>query len=332
LGLIYKVKVHPEGNPNFFDIHNTVAMRAFWCIIVVLVHVPAMYQNKVQDAVGSFGYIAVSFFFMTSAFGLAKGLQQKPNGIRSFWRRRLPKLLIPQILCNVFFALLFLILFHRAITLESILDIHEWIKWLLCCYFLFWLTKLIFKNEKARQIVPCLCIAGMSLLLYFLHRKAIITSTIWPTEIYGFVWGLLLAANYDRFQISGSRKWLRNVIVSCTASLLLGVLYLKFKPVAFFGDYCLKIVLGLAIVVFILILNSRISIGNKIISFLGNISFEIYLVHGAVFDLLSGLLGEISSGLFLFLSILVIIGIACILHLLSQIIIKRLFALRWFRG
>ena len=71
-GLIYKAKVYPEGNPNFFDINNTVAMRAFCCIIVVMVHIPAMYQNKLQDAVGSFGYIAVSFFFMTSVVSCYK--------------------------------------------------------------------------------------------------------------------------------------------------------------------------------------------------------------------------------------------------------------------
>ena len=280
---------------------------------------------------GSFGYIAVTFFFMTSAFGLGLGMQQKPKRIHSFWRSRLPKLLIPQILCNVFFALLFLCLFNSEISLGSILHIHEWIKWLLCCYFLFWLTNRIFKNEKARQIIPCVCVAVMSLLLYFLQQKAIITTTIWPTEIYGFVWGLLLAAHYDRFGAFGNKKWVLKVIISCCVALLLGVLYLKFKPVVFFGEYCLKIVLGLAIVAFILILNTRISIGNKIISFFGNISFEVYLVHGSVMTLLSELLGEISSGLFIFLSILVTIGIAYVLHLLSQLLLKQLLKLRWFR-
>ena len=64
--LLYKSRL-TEDTSHFFDLQNTAAMRGFWCIIVILVHIPAAYQNRLQDALGRFDYIGVTSFFMTSA-------------------------------------------------------------------------------------------------------------------------------------------------------------------------------------------------------------------------------------------------------------------------
>lgn len=65
-----------KGYISFFNLTNTTAMRGFWCIIVILVHIPAVYQNRIQDLMGSFAYIGVTFFFMTSAYGLKVGAKR----------------------------------------------------------------------------------------------------------------------------------------------------------------------------------------------------------------------------------------------------------------
>lgn len=46
--LIYKAKLTKDTS-HFFNLTNTTAMRGFWCIIVILVHIPAVYQNRIQD-------------------------------------------------------------------------------------------------------------------------------------------------------------------------------------------------------------------------------------------------------------------------------------------
>lgn len=83
-----------KDTSHFFNLTNTTAMRGFWCIIVILVHIPAVYQNRIQDLMGSFAYIGVTFFFMTSAYGLKVGAKKNPDSTKVFWRRRLPKLLM----------------------------------------------------------------------------------------------------------------------------------------------------------------------------------------------------------------------------------------------
>ena len=62
---------------SFFDIETTNCMRGFWSLIVLIVHVPSLYHNTIQDVLGSFAYIGVSFFFMTSSYGLTVAVQKK---------------------------------------------------------------------------------------------------------------------------------------------------------------------------------------------------------------------------------------------------------------
>ena len=61
---LWGLKKDPNKD-SFMSMEDTSFLRGFWCIIVVLVHVPAAYQNTIQDAMGSFAYIGVTFFFMT---------------------------------------------------------------------------------------------------------------------------------------------------------------------------------------------------------------------------------------------------------------------------
>jgi hypothetical protein len=108
----------------------------------------------------------------------------------------------------------------------------------------------------------------------------------------------------------------------CVIAGVLGVSCLKFKPVIFFGDYLLKILLGISITAFMLAMNVHIKIGNKVSRFLGNISYEIYLLHGIVFGLIGYMIPQINSGMFIVLGIVITIGISVIVHGMSKAILK----------
>jgi peptidoglycan/LPS O-acetylase OafA/YrhL len=98
--IIINASLQPDSE-HFFDKDNCNSLRGFWSLIVMLVHIPVAYQNRIQDMIGSFAYIGVTFFFMASAYGLKLNAAQNPNGINRFWTRRLPKLIIPCILVNI---------------------------------------------------------------------------------------------------------------------------------------------------------------------------------------------------------------------------------------
>ncbi len=136
IALLYKAE-YATGSTHLFNKQNSTAMRGFWCLIVILVHIPAAYQNRIQDMIGSFAYIGVTFFFMTSAYGLKLGIKNNPESIRHFWRKRLPKLLVPMFLVNMI-AILFGFMENTSVSPWILIKVNGWVWWLLVCYVIFW--------------------------------------------------------------------------------------------------------------------------------------------------------------------------------------------------
>lgn len=324
--LMAGAKYHPHGNDGFFDQRNSKAMRGFWCLIVILVHVPQSYQNAIQDMIGSFAYIGVTFFFMTSAYGLSVGAHNKPQQISHFWEARLPKLILPNWVANVVFALVFSILFGSGINISRLVAINGWIKWLLGCYLAFWIGHYFHWKEKLRNPIVCVLVFILSISFYCMQLSGIVTSTTWCPESFGFIWGILLFAHYDNIKKFFLRKWFAKACSFCLLSLILGISYLLFKPVVFWGNYVLKIVLGLSILSFILTLNGKIGLGNQVSCFLGDISFEIYLLHGYAFKLIAAAFPGISSGFFILASILLTVLLSMIIHKICNVLLSALYS------
>ncbi len=97
---------------------------------------------------------------------------------------------------------------------------------------------------------------------------------------------------------------------------------MKLKPMIFFGDYILKILLGVLIIAFMLVVNSHVAIGNKVSLFLGRITYEVYLLHGIVFGAIVFFTPKISSGVFIGLSIVITVGVAGAVRVLAIRIVK----------
>ncbi len=105
---------------------------------------------------------------------------------------------------------------------------------------------------------------------------------------------------------------------------LFGVTYLRFKQIFFFGNYLLKIVLGIVLLLFMLHLMTRIKIGNKLSAFVGAISFEVFLLHGKAFDIVEMINIEMSSGLFIVFSVLITLVLAFAVHEISKRLVVRI--------
>ena len=137
---------YSQQDNRFFDKENTNAMRGFWSLIIILVHIPSVYQNQIQDMLGSFAYIGVTFFFMTSAYGLKMSLRNSQNKLR-FWRRRLIKILVPCITTNIVSIIVLNIIEEKA-SLSDVVHINDWVKWLLVCYGIFEIVNIVVPKEK----------------------------------------------------------------------------------------------------------------------------------------------------------------------------------------
>lgn len=285
---LWGVRYDSDKN-SFMSIEDTTFLRGFWCIIVVLVHVPAAYQNRIQDMIGSFAFIGVTFFFMTSAYGLKYVVAHKENYLRGFWIKRLPAILVPVLLSNVVIAAMKM-LQGNHVSILSFFYVNDWVKVLLFFYLVFWIVYYVTDKMKIRggywkDVLICLVVIAYSLICQLSSQR--ITWGRAPESL-GFVYGILAANCIDQLkEWTGSPQWVKKSVLLFLLGGITGVAYLKFKPVEFFGSYCLKVALGVVLLLLILQLTRRMRIGNKVMAFLGGISYEVYLLHGAVFTLLA---------------------------------------------
>lgn len=310
-----------NDSSHFFDINNTKALRGLFSLVIILVHIPPMYQNTIQDMIGSFAYIGVTFFFMTSAFGLEKSMSRTAGRLEHFWRHRLVKLLVPCFLVNILWMFKQFLESHE-IYLIKLFEINPWTKWLLVCYVFYYCFKRITCSSRYANVAICILVILFSVGIYCLKVQGVINNTTWCTEIYGFIWGLLLAGNHSFFANIKGKKWWVMAILSFLSAGILGILYLKMKFVFLLGDYILKIILGFSILFWMLIVNVKIKFANKIGCFLGSISYEIYLIHGFVIQCL--LECKCSSWVFILIVMLITIAISSIINRLAVVIMKHL--------
>lgn len=309
---------------SFMTIDDTTFLRGFWCIIVVLVHVPAEYQNRIQDMLGSFAYIGVTFFFMTSAYGLKWSMDHKSGYMDRFWLRRLPPILIPAIIANAF-EVSMKALNGNELSPLSYVNINGWVKVLLLYYLIFWLVYKILpmwiRGKKWQDAVMCLIVVSFSLIDYFTDFKITLK---WTVEPLGFAYGILAAKYAGKIREAIGKNWLAKSICLMLLAGATGVAYLKFKPVHVWGDYLLKIVLGIAITAFMYELITKLKVGNKANAFLGRISYEVYILHRGVFALMIAVFGyTMDSGLFVVASVAVTLILAILLKKLCEPLIKR---------
>lgn len=316
--LLAGAKFRPDG-AHFFDRENSGAMRGFWCLIVVLVHVPAGYQNRLQDMIGSFAYVGVTFFFLTSAYGLRLAAEKRPESIRYFWRHRLPKLLVPCVLANAVRMAAYAAGGSR-VSPWMLVRIGGWVRWLLVCYLIFWLCYR-FLSEKYRDWAVCGLAAVFSLAVYGMKPD----TTTWCPEVLGFAWGILLGRWKNRFTGWTDKGWLAKNAGLCLLAGILGVGYLMGKGIPFWGDYVLKIVLGVAILGFVLGLNTKISMGNRVSRLLGTISYEVFLLHDVSFFVLEKAFPGLNSGVFILMSLLVTAALSLAVQRISARILDILF-------
>lgn len=295
----------------FFDKQDTLFLKGFWSIIIILVHIPIEYQNKIQDIIGSFAYVGVTFFFIASAFGLKYNTDNKKNYLNDFFNKRVIKLIFPMLIVNLLLIILNILIFKTySFNIDNF--INAWVIRLVVAYIIFWLFhEKIFKQDNKKADL----LTSLVVLLYSLLGCIPFLNNIfrWNVEILGFVFGIYL---YNNRNIVKSNK--KNIFFAIIISIIISLFYIKLKNIPFLGNYILRIVLTFALNYVSFQLIKEFRYGNKINNFIGTISFETYLCHPGLIFIIKELFPNMNSGMFIVVIIAISILFSFITHTLFQ--------------
>ena len=323
------------------------AIQGFSAVAIILHHLS---QDLMKDA-GPFeflsgcGVLFVGIFFFFSGFGLYTSLKTKKDYLKGFLRKRLITILIPFYSCIAVFTIASCICGtkYKALALLkvlsgwSLINNHMWyIVEIAILYLAFFLIYKLIRNRTAATVVMSvfvLAMMGGSLLLC--HGKDMscaywFMGEWWYNASLLFIVGILVSKHQD-----GLRKIARKAYVVLLP--LFGILTAVFGWITkrFLEKYsywseipgkdpryldklrCLSVQVPfiLCFVLFVLLVMMKVRFGNPVLTFLGAISLELYLIHNLFLKgLRDGTIFRVSSpSMYILLTILMSIGAATVI-------------------
>ncbi|MBQ4565412.1 MAG: acyltransferase [Oscillospiraceae bacterium] len=296
-------------NADGFSKDRTEALRGLLAVCVLLSHMTSCVDYQLPLVRFSiFAPVGVACFFFLSGFSLAKSATGKVGYFRSFLRKRLSKILLPYL---VFLALYFLI--SVLILGDQVSKIYSSFRngdpvshsWYVTAIIFFYLAfYAVFRSVDPHNRKAVLIRIGFYSAVTFLYIMVTAVVLDLPDFWYKTCPMMIIGLGFGFFEdavFSFLKK--RYFLLLLLMLLCSGVAY--FIPSIwslFLSAYSINIwllndiLMGFFISLLLLLLLFKINFLNKVTGFLGKISFEIYLFHGLVMEVL--LKFGLSSGRF----------------------------------
>lgn len=222
------------------------------------------------------GGIGVAIFLFCSGYGLTKSYQK--SGLQDFWKKKLLNIWLPfaivEIVSGVILRRNILDIFLDLIFMKRLNPLGWYMQYLVVCYLLFWLGMKFIKNNKVRLSI-WLSIAIISFFIF---------SNLRAEQAFSFFLGITVA-NIDvvllckRFE---KKKFL--TVGFLLEGLFVFLLVLKQMPMIRAQHHyfisAINLVMKLSCALGLMLITMYLHPVKKVISWIGSISYSLYLVHG----------------------------------------------------
>lgn len=326
-----------------FSLQTSKAVQGFAAIAIIIHHL----SQELEDMAGplaffrDLGVIFVGIFFFFSGFGLYTSLKTKENYLKGFLKKRLPAVLIPFYSCNLLYVISACITGARFKGSEiwavlsgwTLLNSHMWyIVEIVILYLAFFAIYRLIRNRTAATVVMGVFVAAMmagSLMLCHGEDYSCrywFMGEWWYNASFLFVIGIIFSKHSEGLRKIARKAYGFLLVLFGVLTVVFGLLtkhaletwsYWSEIP----GDdpayldklRCLSVQLPwiIAFVCFFLLVMMKVRFGNAILSFLGSISLELYLIHNLF---LTGFYGDIarisSASMYIALTVLCSVGLA----------------------
>lgn len=277
-----------------FSKQATVPLRGLLAIGIVLHHLSLRLVEASPDChwiwlqFSFWGAPIVAVFFFLSGYGLMVSLITKGQKyLDGFLKKRLFKIVLPLVLCSIVFE-------ATSITLwgGQIADFRKDWPFLPNCwfcvtiiiyYFAFYITALLFKSSPIKVAYSMWLFSFVYVFLF----KVMDFCNWWYQMVLSINIGMTLAY-YETAIRNVLYKYKRIIVLLLFLLTFLSVYWASCSKTDNFpvGMMVLSLVVGLLIYSSLCLRPIK---SNRLLTFFGRYSFEIYLIHGAVISVLFGM-------------------------------------------
>ncbi len=283
-GLVCLFYKENSAKESALPIGTTQILRAVACILIVFGHCTSIDRSSILVNL-NFGWYCVAVFMFISGWGIAISYKKKKNYLQNFWNSRLIKIFVPFLSLHVLYGIVKNIYGIRYTVRDVFFGLlgqctivnNSWYPIaILILYFLFWFTFHIPVTDRKRSIILTALVVVVTYAEYVLLGEE---KDWWFISNFAFALGVLLQI-WDE-NLLHIRKYFITAIAGYGFAYCLIPVFNRllngYNPVVYILASNLRsMFLCLALVMIAGYFKPR----NKWLEIIGNISYEVYLIHG----------------------------------------------------
>lgn len=316
--LFFKTKKEESVQLSF---EQTQSTKGICSVFIMLGHIGACSELQYIYPIEKMGVLIVGIFFFLSGYYICLNLDSKKNYIHTFLSKHISKLITPVFISYAFKNIvLFMIstgsINNKWLSFEQFFDYVNWFVYII--FALYILTYIIFKFLRKNRVWILIIIILFSMnILYLIGANRL---------MYGGAICYGIGALYYKYPtlISKSKniKWL-----SLTTSILLISTYLFyiFGEYTYLGDFIFRNIAIICFTILSVVAIYKFKIVTKFNAKLGEISYEIYIVHLMLLQWYLESSYHLQSEILIFLIVVLTIFLSFLLHYIDNIVIKYFF-------
>lgn len=249
--------------------HN---MKGVLALLVILAHLTVNFKSIPNFGIFTpFGTVVVGVFFLMSGYGLSYSFDKKGDEyLKGFFKRRLSKLIVPYILVIIAWNIEQLFIYPDRNLPETWLLMlhgnpegflpHSWFVIAIIVFYLVYYVSFKYLQNKRLTVI------FLFLAAYFCFMRFVVHWGInWYISSYMFFLGFIYYKYEKRIKKCNVFIWL-----SCTFVMSLAITgACDYTDMIFNGAFSLAFVCGITI----------FETKNRVLHFLGTISYELYIVQ-----------------------------------------------------
>lgn len=313
-----------KSDESIISVDESICIKGIMCVTIFLHHFSGWIvpQTPIIYFFSHCGSFMVSVFFFLSGYGLKKSTTNKTLN-KSFLYKRLVKLFIPYWVCEIIYIcfdkfssvgfdmeLSFKKILLSIFTLQEVVMFSWYVTATIFLYVVFYFT------SKIKKIDHTLCVLIILVLAFAF------VPDLWTT-FFAFPLGMFIAQKEKLFVKLNNKKY----ILILTSTILITAIIIIPKYIGqSLGN---QIIMNLsdaasgslfAFIIFLII--TKVKIGNKILVFLGKISYEFYMLHGLMIFFVNKFVGIEKPVAFCIISFISIITISTIVNQIQKRIVN----------
>ncbi|MBR6706714.1 MAG: acyltransferase [Clostridia bacterium] len=314
--LFWGIRRMPKGewNGDYTSREQTGALRGAAALGVMLHHMaqktcapwnPSAFIVHGLDVFLDIGYIFVSVYFFLSGLGLYKRLRSKQDYLKAFFRRRVLPLAVAFYLSEWICLAVRLLMGERMKTADILWNLtglrlanpNAWFMVTLPLFYLFfWLAFRFSRSEKAAILKVFALVVAYTVGCAFVDHQDVwwIRGEWWYNSVILFPLGLLYARHEEKLTAAFKKRhalWLCFSLALAAAAWMFsawavgawgyyGENWDSLKVLHRLGSASSQWLVCAAMVWTLLLFMMKCHVGNAALRWIGNMSMDLYLVHG----------------------------------------------------